>query len=98
MKLAAYLSRSRHGVFYFRWPLPNAPESRQTVRISLQTRCPKRVSLLARYLASCGESLRFQLVGTTMRYDEIRAYVQGMLQDWLKRTIERLDREGPQHE
>jgi integrase len=32
-----------------------------------------------------------------MRYDEIRTYVQGMLQDWLKRTIERLDREGPQH-
>jgi hypothetical protein len=30
-----------------------------------------------------------------MRYDEIRAHVQGMLQDWLKRTIERLDREGP---
>jgi integrase len=97
MKLAAYLSRSRHGVFYFRWPIPNAPESRQTVRISLQTRCPKRASLLARYLASCGESLRMQLVDTTMRYDEIRNYVQGMLQDWLKRTIERLDRDGPQN-
>lgn len=97
IKLPAYLYQSRHGVFYFRWPIPNAPESRQTVRISLQTRCPKRASLLARHLASCGESLRLQLVGSTMRYDETRSYVQGMLQEWLKKTIERLDREGPLH-
>ena len=97
MKLAAYLSRSRHGVFYFRWPIPNAPVSQQRLRISLQTRCPKRAGLLARHLASCGESLRLQLVGSTMRYDEIRTCVQGMLQESLQRTIARLDTQGPLH-
>ena len=97
MKLAAYLSRSRHGVFYFRWPIPNALVSQQRLRISLQTRCPKRAGLLARHLASCGESLRLQLVGSTMRYDEIRTCVQAMLQESLQRTIARLDTQGPLH-
>ena len=97
MKLAAYLCRSRHGVFYFRWPIPNAPMSQQRLRISLQTRCPKRAGVLARHLASCGESLRLQVVGSSMRYDEIRTIVQGVLQQTLQRTIARLDNQGPLH-
>lgn len=43
MKLTAYLSPSRHGIFYFRWPLPRAEDhKRQTIKISLRTRCPDR--------------------------------------------------------
>ncbi|WP_318010150.1 DUF6538 domain-containing protein [Roseovarius carneus] len=55
MKLSAYLSASRHGVYYFRWPLPRAEDhKRSTVRISLRTKCPDRAGDLARHLASCG--------------------------------------------
>ena len=36
MKLSAYLTLSRHGIFYFRWPLPRTDSHcRPTVRISL---------------------------------------------------------------
>ena len=43
MRLNSYLSRSRHGIFYFRWPMPNRtiPEKRTSFRLSLRTRCPK---------------------------------------------------------
>jgi hypothetical protein len=59
MKLSAYLSPSRHGVYYFRWPLPECEHrKRQTVRISLRTKCPDRAGDLARYLASCGRLMR----------------------------------------
>ena len=97
MKLAAYLSRSRHGIFYFRWPIPHAPESRHSLRISLQTRCPKRAGILSRHLASCGESIRLQVVDSSMRYGEIRSIVQAMLQQTLQSTIARLDNQGPLH-
>jgi len=41
MKLSAYLSLSRHGVFYFRWPLPRTDHGyRPTIKISLRTGCP----------------------------------------------------------
>lgn len=97
MKLAAYLYLSRHGVFYFRWPVSNGRESRQTVRISLKTRCPKRAGLLARHLASCGEALRSQALGSTMRYDELKSCVEAMLRESLRKTLARLDTKGPLH-
>ncbi|RJK96610.1 hypothetical protein D3P06_17520 [Paracoccus aestuarii] len=44
MRLAAYLSRSRHGVFYFRWPIPaslHPDQKRSHVLLSLRTRWPR---------------------------------------------------------
>lgn len=38
MRLSAYLSQSRHGVFYFRWPIPHhlhPEQKRSDMRISL---------------------------------------------------------------
>nr|WP_309502797.1 DUF6538 domain-containing protein [uncultured Roseovarius sp.] len=54
MHLDAYLSRSRHGIFYFRWPLPkhHSSDKRTSLRLSLRTRCPKLAGQLARHLAS----------------------------------------------
>lgn len=73
MKLSAYLSSSRHGVFYFRWPLPSAErQGRRTVRVSLRTRCPDRAGDLARYLASCGRLVRGNKALARLRQDEIR--------------------------
>jgi len=58
--LNSYLSLSRHGIFYFRWPMPKTAQSRHRAssRLSLGTRCPKRARQLARHLASCGDTLR----------------------------------------
>lgn len=77
MKLSAYLSPSRHGVYYFRWPLPALDHrKRQTVRISLQTKCPDRAGDLARYLASCGRLMRDNSTLAGLRQHEIRDKVQ----------------------
>ena len=39
MRLNAYLSSSRHGMFYFRWPVPSSPDHPKltTVRLSLRS-------------------------------------------------------------
>lgn len=99
MKLSSYLTRSRHGVFYFRWPLPPSIEGkRQTVRISLRTRCPDQAGDLARYLASCGRLLKDHKALTRLRQDEIRAHVQFYFRSQLDKYLEHMNDTGlPQH-
>src|SRR6056297_403121 len=77
MKLHAYLSRSRHGIFYFRWPLPTSGRNttRSTVRLSLGTRCPEEAGMLARHLASCGFALKRQPQEARMDHATLRAAV-----------------------
>lgn len=77
MMLSSHLSPSRHGVHYFRWPIPPSKEvKRTTVRISLRTRCPDRAGDLARHLASCGRILRENNALAGLRQSEIREKVQ----------------------
>ncbi len=99
MKLSAYLSPSRHGIYYFRWPLPLAESCKRTsVRISLRTRCPDRAGDLARYLASCGRLIRDNSDLARLRQDEIREMVRNFFQRRLKRYVERLNEAGmPDH-
>jgi hypothetical protein len=63
MRLAAYLTASRHGIFYFRYPLPiaNHPtQKRGHVKVSLSTREPRLARHLARLLSVAGQSLLAQ--------------------------------------
>ena len=77
MMLSSYLSPSRHGVYYFRWPIPSSKEGkRSTVRISLRTRCPDRAGDLTRYLASCRRILRDNSTLAGLRQSEIGDKVQ----------------------
>lgn len=95
MKLSSYLSLSRHGVFYFRWPLPtNSNGRRSTLRISLRTRCPERAGTLSRYLASCGQVTRDNRELAQLRQDEIRALVRRYFQAMLDRHIEKMNDTG----
>lgn len=95
MMLSSYLSRSRHGVYYFRWPLPQATSRvRQTVRISLRTCCPHRAGDLARYLASCGSLLRDHKTLARLRQDEIRALMQRYFRSSLDKYMERINDVG----
>ncbi|WP_425442149.1 DUF6538 domain-containing protein [Roseovarius marisflavi] len=77
MKLHAYLSQSRHGIFYFRWPLPTHDHraTRKTLRLSLKTRCPEEAGMFARHLASCGFTLKQQLKDVRMDHATLRAAV-----------------------
>ncbi|ABG32580.1 integrase [Roseobacter denitrificans] len=95
MKLSAYLSPSRHGVYYFRWPLPQAEEQkRRTVRISLRTKCPDRAGDLARHLASCGRLIRENKTLARLRQDEMRDIVRSYFAASLDRYVERLNDTG----
>ncbi|WP_235962785.1 site-specific integrase, partial [Jannaschia marina] len=97
MKLSAYLSPSRHGVYYFRWPLPlPSPErqSRRTVRISLRTKCPDRAGDLARHLASCGRLVRDNKALARLRQDEMREMVRSYFTASLDQYVERLNDTG----
>jgi hypothetical protein len=93
MKLSAYLSPSRHGVFYFRWPLPSPNrQSRRTVRLSLRTKCPDRAGDLARYLASCGRLVRDDKTLTRLKQNEIRQKVTDYFKAQLDRYLDWLDK------
>lgn len=95
MKLSSYLTCSRHGIFYFRWPIPPYIEGkRSSVRISLRTRCPNHAGDLARYLASCGRLLKDNNALTRLRQDEIRAHVQQYFRSQLDKYLERMNDAG----
>lgn len=95
MKLSAYLSPSRHGVYYFRWPLPvTADRTRRTVRLSLRTKCPDKAGDLARYLASCGRLVRDDETLTRLRQNEIRQKVTDYFRAQLDQYLDWLDKRG----
>lgn len=93
MKLSAYLSPSRHGIYYFRWPIPAYDGcKRQTLKLSLKTRCPDRAGDLARYLASCGKLLKGNKVLASLRRDELKAKVRYFFQGQLEQYLDMLNR------
>lgn len=95
MITASYLSKSRHGIYYFRWPLPTlSPSIRGTIRLSLGTRCPKHAGDLARFLASCGKVICENRALARLRQDEIRDKVTAFFRAQLDQYIDRLNRYG----
>ena len=95
MRQSSYLSLSRHGIFYFRWPLTSQKgRIRETVRISLKTRCPSRAGDLARHLASCGRILRENNALAGLRNNEIREKVQAYFKAQLDQYHRWLDQRG----
>lgn len=95
MKLSAYLSASRHGVYYFRWPLPIVlGESRQTLRVSLRTKCPDRAGDLARYMASCGILIRDNKDLAKYNRSEVRVMVRDYFKAQLEQYLRWIDSRG----
>lgn len=93
----AYLSRSRHGIFYFRWPLPPEvhPQRRRTdIKVSLST-CRRREALrLSRLLSYVGEVAVVDGRRRRMRYDEIRRHVREHFEERLAAFREQVGAEG----
>ncbi|WP_436003563.1 DUF6538 domain-containing protein [Rhizobium sp. LjRoot30] len=68
----AYLVKSRCGVFYLRWPLPKQlhPQKKaSTLKLSLQTRDPRKALRLSRSLSQIGERLNEYGIAHGMRYE-----------------------------
>lgn len=98
MRLAAYLSTSRHGIFYFRYPLPTAnhpAQKRGHVKVSLATREPRQAAQYARLLAVAGQTLLARPMVLAMRYDEIRKHVQEHFSQMLREFRVGIAKDGP---
>jgi len=96
MKLSAYVSPSRHGIYYFRWPLAvGEGHKRSSIRISLRTRCPSYAGDLARHLASCGRILRGNSELARLTRAELKPKVKAHFERHLARYLNCLDRKEP---
>jgi integrase len=96
MKFDAYLSPSRHGIYYFRWPLPltDHQPKRTTLRVSLCTRCPEQAGRVARLLTVSGEKLKESSALAGLRQDEMRAMVRKFFQSVLDKHVDRVNKRG----
>jgi len=98
MRLTAYLSTSRHGVFYFRWPIPATmhPERKRfSIRVSLETRCPQTAQRLSRQLVFAGHSALTRAKHGSMTYNEIRQHVQEHFRELLLAFKRDIAADGP---
>jgi len=85
--IPSYILKSRHGVFYFRWPLPKQLHPRQkaeTIKLSLQTRDPRKALRLSRPMIQIGEQLNEHGITYGMRYDELR----GLLTEHFRKLLD----------
>lgn len=98
MRNPTYLIRSRHQIYYFRWPLPRQiRKSGKTnhVKISLQTREPKEALRLATLLQDHVFNLLRQDWVLTMDYSEIKAMVEEHFAKLLEERKREIDKNGP---
>jgi len=75
MFVPSYLVSSRHGIFYFRWPLPvplHPHRKPSTLKISLRTRHPKEALRSSLILSNVGQLLTSYGVACGMKYEEVR--------------------------
>lgn len=71
----AYLTLSRHHIYYFRFPIPATlhPQGRQTdIKLSLQTRDPQEALYMARSLVYFAENAMNSPIVRLMDYQDIR--------------------------
>lgn len=93
-----YLTRSRHQIFYFRWPLPAAhrQEGKTThIKLSLRTREPKEALRLANILEYHGCSLMKRPSISLMNYAELKDLVDRHFQEVLRGEKAEIDEKGP---
>lgn len=78
----SYLIRSRHAIYYFRYPLP----TQRRVSVSLRTRCPKLARKLANALEHYSLILLNQVNISMMKHAEVKK----LFQDYYRKRLDRL--------
>lgn len=94
----SYLVKSRHDVFYFRYPLPIKPLQGQRsprLSISLRTRCPKEALRLANTLAYHSGNLMDKMDFESMNHADIMAILKSYYAEVLDKAKAGIDRNGP---
>ncbi len=91
-----YLIKSRHDIYYFRYPVhPSARGADKRVSVSLRTRCPKEALRLAKVLEYHGAVLMDRLDLQRMKHSEIVNILKRYFSESLAKFKERVDDSGP---
>ena len=88
MFVPSYLAVSRHGIYYFRWPLRVTTALKQrssNVKVSLLTRDPKEALRLSRVLSYLAQQLVQYGTERGMTFDEIRRLLTTHFSEMLAR-------------
>lgn len=96
-----YLVKSRCGVFYIRWPLPKRlhPQNKAaTLKLSLQTRDPRKALRLSRCLSQIGERLNEHGIAYGMRHEELRSILTEHFHQLLDEAKAEMNDTGPLNE
>ncbi len=88
----SYLIRSRHAIFYFRYPL--ARYDNQRVSISLQTRCPKEALHLAKALEYHAYMVTSDPDTHDLEYADVKGVLRKHFDDVLRRMKRNIDKDG----
>jgi len=96
MRNPAYLCQSRHGIFYFRFPL--APRFKASVRLSLSTRDPRLALAISRELVLVASSTVAKIQGLDVTLEELRALLLGTFASYRAKHREAVAANGPMRE
>lgn len=88
----SYLIKSRHDIYYFRYPLPASADQR--VSISLRTRCPREALQLSKMLEYHGSLLLSAVDWMRMEAPEISSLFKQHFIKLLEKGKARIDRDG----
>jgi hypothetical protein len=89
----SYLIKSRHDIFYFRYPLPCKASSR--ISISLNTRCPKEALRLAKLLEYHSHAFFTEADIENMDHHEIRVMMKRHYSQVLEHRKAEMFKDGP---
>lgn len=92
----SYLIKSRHDIYYFRYPLPiKAEGATKRISVSLGTRCPREALRLANALEYYSTNLIQALDLEQMNYEDVMSIFKDYYADVLERSKSRIDKDGP---
>lgn len=95
MQNPSYLIKSRHDIYYFRYPLPVKQRGKQSrVAVSLQTRCPKEALRLSKTLEYHSLNLIEGMNFNHMNHADVMAMFKEYYSEVLDRAKTRIDDEG----
>ncbi len=98
MRTSSHLEQSRHGIFYFRWPLPfqlQQPGRSRHVKVSLRTSDRKEALQLSRMLDYHASVLIEHEGIQFMDYGDIRSMVQDYFYELITQKKAEIHKNGP---
>lgn len=98
MRNPSYLVKSRHAIYYFRYPLPKAiqkPRATNRISISLNTRCPKQALQLSKILEYHALIIMQNKAIYHMDYVEVVSLLKGHFAELLDDAKSKINKNGP---